>query len=51
MTGPQNIFGHLIYQSKTGKKSLNLQGLSGGAYIIEIKTGYKVYKSNKFIVQ
>ena len=46
-----NIFGHLIYQSKTGETSLNLQGLSGGAYIIEIKTGNKTYKTKKFIIQ
>jgi len=46
-----NMFGHLMYQSKTGETNLNLQGLNGGAYVLEIKTGGKTYKAKKFIVQ
>jgi hypothetical protein len=48
-----DIFGHFIYQSKTGEMNFNLQGKHTGAgiYILEVKTGPRTYKTKKFILQ
>ena len=45
-----DIYGNLVYGSKTGESNISLSGLPTGTYFLEITTANKKYPTKEFVI-